>query len=121
MANQSSENPTGTLNVRDKEALGRHSELGLLRYRDFDAGYCNACGLVFNVQCPKCKANSGAHGSHIDPIFTVSHPIEPVRQEGQVWISVQCRKCDFRFKVMVKGANDGAYTVRQDGDGPSNE
>lgn len=101
MANQSSENPTGTLNTKDAEALGRHSHLGLLRYRDFDAGYCNACGLVYNIECPRCHANSGRHGVHVDPLFKVSHPLEVTRAEGFVWTTVECQKCDFKFRVMV--------------------
>ena len=101
VTNQSSENPGGSLNVRDREALGRHRYLGLLKYRDFEAGYCRACAVVYGVTCPNCQAASGSH-QHTDAIFNVQHPLETIIQEGFVWTPVECRKCDFRFRVMVQ-------------------
>jgi hypothetical protein len=100
--NKSSETPGDSLNLKDQEFLARYSINARLRYKDPEAGYCTACGSVYGVTCPKCKAVSGVHGFHDADLFRVDRPIETVRSDGFNWVVTECAKCDFRFRVIVQ-------------------
>lgn len=95
------DNVTGTLNYRDEEALARHTNLGKVRYKDFNAGYCKACQEVYGVECPKCGNKSGDHGYQLNGAFTVERPLETFRADGRNWTKTECAKCSFVFSVMV--------------------
>lgn len=100
--NKSLVNPGGSFTTKDRETLGLYKHHGLMRYKDLEAGYCIACGTVYGVSCPNCKAEAGAHGRHDDSLFIVNRPLESDRYQGQEWTLTQCRKCDYKFKVLVQ-------------------
>jgi hypothetical protein len=99
--NKSVENPTGSLTLKDEEFLGKHRHMGMLKYRDLDAGYCTACGTVYNITCPQCGIVARNMHDATDNLFFVQRPLETKREEGQLWTKCVCRKCDFAFKVVV--------------------
>jgi predicted amidophosphoribosyltransferase len=90
----------GNYENKFKDALGHYRADGMLRYRDFDGGYCRVCQQVFNVTCPNCKAKADKHG-HDNEIFLVEHPLTTDRAEGWAWTLTTCRKCDYKMKVIV--------------------
>ena len=87
--------------IRENEQLAYHKNNGLLRFRDFGAYFCRECKGLFGIYCPNCKIRS-----------VVSHASDgenPFRDEeytdywdGSWWRMISCRKCDFRFKVILR-------------------
>lgn len=99
------QNP-GDLQTREKRTLGRFRHLGLMYYKDLDAYYCLACGIVYNVKCANCGATS-TNRMHVatenrDDVFIVERPFTPIKSDGLYWTTAQCRKCDFRFRTIVR-------------------
>lgn len=93
-----------TPSVRERNALGYYEARGLLRYRDFDAYYCTVCRYVYGVVCPRCGVAAPTlhlYAASEEPIFVVESPLETENWNGLVWTKTRCRKCDFRFRVIV--------------------
>lgn len=87
--------------IREQEQLAYHRNNGLLRFRDFGAYFCRECRGVFGVYCPNCKIRSAtSHASSEEPVFTDGEYTD--KWDGSWWRLVICRKCDFRFKVILR-------------------
>jgi len=84
----------------EEAILAHHSKRGLLKYKDLEAGYCLACGAVYNVQCPLCSVKSDVYHDS-EQFFKVKRPVEARREDGFNWVVVTCRKCDFLFRVII--------------------
>lgn len=88
---------------KEEDRLGEFTARGLLRYKDPDAYYCQPCGEIFNIECPRCKVKS--RRSHATTSgYGVFDRIAAVfeRYDGFVWTQIECRKCSYRFKVIVR-------------------
>lgn len=101
--------PTGTgetYTIKEREILGRFNYEGLMPYKDFEGYYCLSCGQVINVKCVKCGTWSENRQhlpvSAVDDVFFVDRPLTVFKLHGVFWSPVQCRKCDFKFRIMVK-------------------
>ncbi len=91
----------GNFTTREKQLLYTFRTRGMLRYRDFEGYYCQACAYVYNVKCPVCGVHSTrAHLRPEEDIFVTDNPAEYDTFHGIVWVKVHCRKCDFTFRVM---------------------
>lgn len=94
------------LTSRELNTLGRYRHLGLMRYKDLDAFYCSECSIVFNVKCANCGIRS-ENTKHMamensDAVFNVERPLTTIKADGLYWTVVECKKCDFRFRVIVR-------------------
>ena len=95
------EKGTGNFTTQQQELLGRHKRDALLRYKDVDAFFCQACRCVVNVKCPRCRVESGKeHGSY--QVFVVEQEGRYTRFDSYTWARISCKKCDFEFRVIVR-------------------
>ena len=87
--------------LREQEQLAKHKYNGLLRFRDFGAYVCRECRGVFGVYCPNCKIRSVVgHASNGEAVFNDEEYTD--YWDGNWWRMISCRKCDFKFKVILR-------------------
>lgn len=90
----------GHFTTGEKVLLARHEQRRMFRYKDESAYFCSACRNVYNVKCPRCGCKSPVvHTSEGESMF-VAVPDEYDRYEGFIWVQVNCKKCDFGFRVI---------------------
>lgn len=86
---------------KEEEILGHFAKRGMLRYKDVDAYYCQACTRVIGITCPKCKLQASKGHSSAEATFRrIGDTFE--RWDGYTWVQIECPKCDFRFKTIVR-------------------
>lgn len=93
-----------TYTYREQEVLDHFSRRGLLRYKDVDAYYCQACEITYNVRCPRCRTEGfQRHGQYpeFDALFKRSNGVFEL-WDGYIWTRVECSTCEYTFKVIVK-------------------
>lgn len=84
---------------KEEEILAHFRKRGMLRYKDTGAFFCVACEATINVKCPSCKFDSETH--HGTPTFRrITETYE--RHDGYRWVQIECRKCDYTFKVIAQ-------------------
>lgn len=84
---------------REEAILGHYTHRGMLRYKVETSFYCSACTAVIDVKCPRCKFDSeNRHGERTYRVIGNDYE----RYDGYTWVQVECPKCDYRFKVIVR-------------------
>jgi hypothetical protein len=89
-----------TYNSREEIILGHFTKRGMLRYKDTTAYFCTACECIINVSCPKCKSASGKGHATTSVFRRVEDTYE--WWDGIKWVKIECRKCDYQFKVIAR-------------------